>query len=223
MTNSIIRKSATNGIYLENATLVTFENNTIEQCNDYPVSLPANSVHKIAANNQISGKGVLINNGNFYNQTVTWNKLTVPYHIDGMFIYDDGELTLSAGISMLFKGAGFLSVGNSSYGKLIANGTVNEPIIFSSAASSPSAGDWRGLEFMEYITNGTILNNCKVLYGGKDDGYGANVYSYGNGSKLTVTNSEIGYSITCGFHAEDCSPIISGIVYTQNSSDFIND
>jgi hypothetical protein len=223
MTNSIIRKSATHGIYLYNARLLSFENNTIEQCADYPVSIPANSVHKIAANNQISGKGVFVNMGDLNNQSVTWQKLTVPYHLDHLFVYDNGELTVAAGVSMLFRAGGYISVGNSSYGKLIANGTVSMPIIFSSSASSPSPGDWRGMEFFEYTVNGTILNYCKVLYGGESSGYGANIFSYENAGKLSVTNCEIGYSLAAGIYASGCNPSISNIIYTQNSINFKKD
>lgn len=223
ITNSIIRKSENMGIYLDNARLLTFESNTIELCNDYPVSLPANTAHKIAANNQISGLGVFINDGNFFNQSVTWKKLTVPYHLDNLFIYDNGELTLTPGVNMLFNASGFLSVGGGTYGKLVANGTDSEPIVFNSAANSPSPGDWRGLEFFDFTMNGTILNHCKVMYGGNDDGFSANVYSYGNANKLSISNSEIGFSQNTGIYASECNPILTNIIYTQNDTDLIID
>jgi hypothetical protein len=223
ISNSIIRYSAGKGIYLNNAWLMAFEHNIIESCNDFPIDVPASTAHKITENNLISGIGVFINDGQICNQIVTWNKLSLPYIIEYLDIKNYGELTLSPGVILLFKTSGYLEVGSLSHGKLVANGTESEPVIFDSASVSPLQGDWWGIGFFEFTINGSVLNHCKVMHGGNINGYSASVYSFGNSGNLTVTNSEIGSSSTYGMYVSDCNPVITNITFVNNNADYVMD
>lgn len=64
----------------------------------------------------------------------------------------DATLTIEAGVQLRFTGNGVLYMHKASdnsraVGKLIARGTAAAPVVFSSAAATPAAGDWRGLVF----------------------------------------------------------------------------
>lgn len=221
--NTTITQSATQGVHVYYGALKSFTNNTINNCNDYPVSVPANTVHAIDANNQIEGKGVFVNNGEFTNQTKTWNNLTVPYLLNTLDIRDDGVLTIAKGTTLLFLADGAIYVGYSSYGKLVAVGTLEEQITFSSAASSPSAGDWNGLEFYENTMSGSSLIFCTISYGGNSYGLDANVYSEYNSDKLQVMSCNITFSATCGIRTYQCEPLILLNTYSNNTDDVCTD
>jgi hypothetical protein len=108
------------------------------------MEIPASIVHKIDATSTFVGKGILINEANLINQTVTWNTLSVPYIASQINIYDNAVLTLSADLHLLFLADGWLSIGHGSYGKIVTQGTADKPVVFSSATANPSAGNWRG-------------------------------------------------------------------------------
>lgn len=64
----------------------------------------------------------------------------------------DATLTIEAGVQLRFTGNGVLYMHKASdnsraVGKLIVRGTAEAPVVFSSAAAAPAAGDWRGLVF----------------------------------------------------------------------------
>jgi len=217
-----IQKSAGAGILSYFGDFKLFSLNTIKDCADYPVDIPASCAHKLDALSLISGKGIYINDGGLFGQAVTWSKLTVPYILYNLDIYDDGTLTIAPGTKLHFLSGGYVSVGYGSFGKLVANGTLLEPIEFSSSASSPSPGDWRGLEFFESTSGGSSIDFCIISYGGASDSYQANIYSEYNGSKLSITNSTVSYSSNCGIRLYDCTPDISGIVYVGNADNLCN-
>lgn len=54
--------------------------------------------------------------------------------------------------------------------RVIAQGTVAEPIVFTSAASAPAAGDWGGIEWAAGPQAGNILRNVRIEYAGGDSG-----------------------------------------------------
>ncbi len=214
-----IRKSETNGVFNQYGTFKLFELNTISDCGDFPISAPVWTIHTITSTNILSGKGVYVNNNSLTELDVTWHLLTVPYLLDWIEVNENSTLTIEPGCTLMFKADGGLIVGNGSYGKLVAEGTALLPITFTSSATTPSSGDWRGIEMWENTSNGTIFSNCKIHYGGSNTGYGANIYAYDNGSNVTVQNSEIAYSEGCGISSPYSTPTIENITYINNSTD----
>lgn len=64
--------------------------------------------------------------------------------IDRTIVTNDATLTIAAGTRVLMASAGFLDI--SPYGDgsaLVAVGTASAPIVFTSEAASPAAGDWQ--------------------------------------------------------------------------------
>jgi len=54
--------------------------------------------------------------------------------------------------------------------RLIANGTLSQPITFTSAAAVPAAGDWAGILWRGGPATGNIVNNVHVEYAGGNSG-----------------------------------------------------
>jgi hypothetical protein len=54
--------------------------------------------------------------------------------------------------------------------RLIAQGTQAEPIILTSSAATPAAGDWAGLEFHGGPPDGNVMSHVHIEYAGRDSG-----------------------------------------------------
>jgi hypothetical protein len=81
-------------------------------------------------------------------------------------IDENATLTIAPGTTIQVKPGGFLNVGV--YGDasaLVAKGTEEEPIVFTSAAASPAAGDWECIR-VEHGSAATELSHVSIDYAG---------------------------------------------------------
>jgi hypothetical protein len=104
---------------------------------------------------------------------------------------DDGAtLTVEPGAKLLFEPDTYLWIVK---GKLVAKGTKEAPITFTSAAKTPAANDWIGLFFDEHATAGNVLDFVVVEYAGKaaSGGAGGITVRGSSGGRVSITNSEI--------------------------------
>ncbi len=115
-------------------------------------------------------------------EDVTFHDRGVPYQIGGdktvgTFVIGTGPgsvtTTLEAGVNFKFIKAGGArlqidkgSTANAAKGTLIAQGTAAKPVVFTSAAGAPAAGDWVGLEFGNVPTAGDKLDHVEVHFAG---------------------------------------------------------
>lgn len=112
----------------------------------------------------------------------TLHERGVPYHMGktklDYFVVGpkDGDLTatltIEPGIVMRFEAETTLKVQGSadkpSTGAIRALGTAEKPIVFTSAAASPKAGDWRGLWFGGIPSDKNKLDHVRIEYAGFD-------------------------------------------------------
>jgi hypothetical protein len=87
-------------------------------------------------------------------------------------------LTIEPGVILaFFPGATFrveTAVGTSpARGALVASGTASAPIVFTSAAAPPAAGDWYGLWLGGLVDPSTRLDHVQVEFAGKASGSGS--------------------------------------------------
>ncbi len=78
------------------------------------------------------------------------------------------SLTIEPGTELRFPEHGGLSVEGPD-GTLVAEGTAAKPIVFTSDAATPAAGDWLGLNFHKQVADGTLLDHIVVAYAGGSD------------------------------------------------------
>lgn len=121
------------------------------------------------------------------NSPTTWTSGNV-YFIDNKNIYINAQLTIQAGVIVKFKGNGSITTWDD---KILANGTVSNPIIFTSikddsycgdsngdgTTTSPAKGDWSGISLQSDERSEFIY--CKFLYAGRNTG---NAISSGGGN-----------------------------------------
>ena len=97
-------------------------------------------------------------------QDTTWTKANSPYIVGQSYINAGVTLTIEPGVEVKFTSGGWLSTVSGSVSTLIAQGTEEEPIRFTSAAAEPKPGDWNAL----YAYSGAVVNlgHCVVEYAG---------------------------------------------------------
>jgi hypothetical protein len=105
----------------------------------------------------------------------TLTKACSPYAITSdIAVGGNATLTIEAGVTLRFDRDKSVLVGSSAsgsgtgYGKLIATGTAAEPIVMTSSASSPKAGDWVGVRLEANTLKDTVLRYTKFDYCGGD-------------------------------------------------------
>jgi hypothetical protein len=123
-----------------------------------------------------------VNNSNTFTETTTLHERGVPYLVghaqgDGDLRVDvpQGQpgvtLTIEPGVRMRFKKGGVFRVAVAggtapARGSLVAVGTAEKPIVFTSDEAAPAPGDWLGLRFGETPTTTNKLDYVRVEHAG---------------------------------------------------------
>ena len=160
------------------------------------------------------GAGAVLEDG-------TLRNLGVPYLVGGEFSggglrvsapfgsTETTTLTIEPGVTLLFRPNGILEIehytGDSpALGALIAVGTPDQPVVFTSVADTPAPGDWYGLRFGLVPSNLNAIQYARFEYAGELNGVqascrpathdfvaGAAVTIYGRPPGEFITNSTI--------------------------------
>ena len=220
--NCSFKNSATWGISLSGGSFSEFSNNTFMDNSDYQISIDANYVHTIGTGNTFGSQlGVFVNGGSISKQGIaTWPKLDVPYYIQGTVHVGSTSgttLNIQAGTTLKFINNAELKIGQGSAGKITANGTVAQPIIFTSANLSPAQGDWLGIYLYDDTMNNTKFDHCVFSYGGGYSPYGM-INITGCGNEVSISNSSIKDSKTWGISKDSSTaiPSLTNIYYNNN-------
>ncbi len=137
----------------------SFSGNLIADNLDHPVFVRPSQVAEIAADNQFVGNfrnTVLVTSG-LLEQDATWNALPVPYQMQGHVNVGGASgatLTIDPGAVLEWEGGG-LYIGSLAPGQLVIDAAA-DPVVMTSAAVSPLAGDWFGVRTEEYDLGTTI-------------------------------------------------------------------
>ena len=194
ITNSVLRESATYGLYMDwDANLTSFTGNDLRSNGLAPAHIPARVIGALDATSVYSD-----GNGNNHirrgrrevvSASATWRKLDVPYSVSGG-IDVEAAVTVEAGAQFLFSADASLDV--YSNGSLHAVGTAVDTIVF--RRSGCHAGLLAGrLGRVEQPAQRAYLR--EGLHGGAD-GY-ADVYVVGD-CQVAITHSVLERSETYG-------------------------
>lgn len=199
--NCSFAKGVNNGLYVNyDGGLKSFKYNTIAAYTGHAVQLDANAVSALDTTNLFAtegNKGIKVNNGDL-TENATWNKLSVPYYVECIDI-DNAELTIMPGAEFRFAPGGDFEVGYYNNAKFTAVGTEQEPIIFTSAATTPSEGDWIGLRFYEHTARTSIMEHCKVMFAGSNYYDALEIHS----TQMTINNCVFEKGIKRAFYLND--------------------
>lgn len=178
---------------------------------------------------------------------VSFHERGVPYRIAGEFslwpMASGGQstLTLHAGVVLRFATSasatfsmnlGSVSTTSALPTRLIANGTPQAPIVLTSAADTPAAGDWGGVEWFVGTPTGNVMSNVHIEYAGADSGNGG--FGCGpadNDAALFIGDwipdgpfiegctfsDSAGAGIVCGWHSDGTDATIPPLFRVQNT------
>ena len=204
MKNCTISNSGSYGIYTtyssDKGGFVAFENNKVDKTVKYGIEMNAQKISTLVSGNIFTEtKGIHITGDFSSNTAQTWNNLNVPYIVtDELDI--DGSLTIAPGSTFKFEANGWMAIGYRTVTTFVADGAAAAtPITFTSNASSPNAGAWRGITFYDNIQTNSKMNFCVIDYAGPvATNYGAIVMS--GTASITFTNNIIRNSAGYGMN-----------------------
>ncbi len=99
----------------------------------------------------------------------TWWPSGNPHIIeDDVSVQGNATLTIKPGCVVKFTAGTELYCGYSEPGAIVALGTQDSAITFTSNVASQSAGDWRNIGFYDYTMPNAALGFCKIEYAGSE-------------------------------------------------------
>lgn len=192
----------------KNATVST-SNLTITGNEDVPVKVSAEMAHFFDNTSSYAGNASdFINitsdyDGRLENMDVSWQKLDVPYLIDGrVHIREEAHLTIEAGVEIQFKSGGYLQP----YGflppyniSLKILGTAAEPVHLKAHNGTNWGGIQYGFTQENNIIDHAIIENAKGDFSGSQQNTGA-IYMHAS-PQLSVTNTVFKDLQNCAFYS----------------------
>ena len=201
-TNSIVREAANVGIRLKSeGAFSAFDKNFFTNIDSYPISIYINNVHTITGSNIYeTSTGIWIENDEDFTQKgeYFWTDQGVPFYQEGTIRFGtEGEgsiLNIAPGTEILFMEGGLWDIAywENKYATIIAEGTIENPILFSSASTSPAAGDWKGFAFYDGANNCSFKFSTFEFGGSRD--YNGMIFI--KESHVAFNNCEFYYSKT---------------------------
>ncbi len=186
-----IRKSGDYGIvcYATGSSFASLTGNAVITCAKYPIDIYPNDIRVIDPTNTLTGNttdGIWVEpgvGGNAVTASETWGNFGVPYILsaDVEVAGPSGPvLTIVPGTTIELTADVELYCGNTDAGAISAVGTAANPIIFTSARSSRSPGDWSDIGLYAGTTINTRFSYCTFEYGGTTGSNNGEVYIDGN-------------------------------------------
>jgi hypothetical protein len=186
----LVQSPAGVGIYLSDAAFTSDSDGLVVQGQtDSAIAMPAMALGSVPANvfagsNDLAEIKVVENANVFDNLTVT-TALPIHFKTDGVHVgglaptfVSNVTLTLKPGVTLKFEGLtgppmvvfGDVGQATDKTAALVAQGTADAPVTFSSGASTPAPGDWAGLWLA--TSNGSQIDNAIIEYAGGDASVG---------------------------------------------------
>ena len=229
MKHCLIDGSRGKGMYVR-GTLTAFENNTIKNCESYPIGI-SEAIH---VNQLGTGNTYTSNTKNMIwfdhywidydtpNRTFTFTNQGIPYHItEGMHVDENNTMVVNAGCEFVFAYDKDFVVNDGCLIKV--NGTASQPVKF--RGESNEAGSWEGIEIAttRSTNGGSNLTACIIDGAGIDDDGALYLYdeTYLNINGLSITNSGT-YGLNIGVPVDEDNYDLSNYHVSFQNVIFLN-
>jgi hypothetical protein len=136
-----------------------------------------------------------VNVSGFITQNTTWTKNNT-YVLNGfVYVKNCATLTIEPGTRILGDKATKGALIVTRCAKIIAQGTQEEPIVFTSSEATPNYGDWGGLIILGYAPTNSAFNGTPGLgqvEGGVNNAFGDGLYGGGDQTNGAIANDNSG-------------------------------
>ncbi|MFO0658532.1 MAG: hypothetical protein U0165_01670 [Polyangiaceae bacterium] len=185
----LIQKSATYGINLEawgtfaDGSKDLWIRNSGSEKYPFPIRLEAGIASTLPQGLTATGNvkdEILISSSKTFMHDDTFVNRGLPYHQRGTLYVagsqdgPDVTLTIEPGVTLGFEtevsSGMYIGSSDSRRGVLVAEGTQDAPVVFTSALDTKSAGDWMGLYFHAIPSSGNHITNARIEYAGAENG-----------------------------------------------------
>jgi len=99
-------------------------------------------------------------------QNETWHARDNPHVIDYDVSVRNATLTIEPGCLVKFQPGAWLYCGYVDEGAIVANGSADSMIVFTSNRWTPLPGDWQSVGIYDYALPSTRFSYCRFEYGG---------------------------------------------------------
>ncbi len=168
--NSTVSNNGSYGIYVDVWALSSLTNVTISNNSDYAIGAIRNASVKMTGQTTVTGNGGGTKNaighfGGSIDYERTWDSEIPIVVLASTTVTSTGILTINPGATIKFVSGLQLEVA----GKLTAVGNASQPITFTTNATTPTRGSWRGIYF-EPGSSASQLSYVNVSWGGASGG-----------------------------------------------------
>ena len=123
-----------------------------------------------------------------------------PHILDGdVWAGDSVTLTIMPGCTLRFAANAELYAGYARPGSIVAVGTADSVIAFTSSSTAPEPGDWWGVGIYGLAGNDTRFSYCDFSYAGADDNHGT---IYVSEATVAISHCRISQSADYGVKAD---------------------
>lgn len=141
-------------------------------------------------------------------QDTVWALIDSPFVLsDDVTVYPNASLTIEPGVEVRFGGYYLLNV----TGRLVANGTKERPITFTSNKEAPTPGDWKTIQLSGATSS--IVTYCSIKYA--ENGIAI------KSSNVEIKNVEISNNLQNGITIENSNVNIENSVVSNNTQNGI--
>jgi hypothetical protein len=187
--NVTVRSSKEAGLYLDNQGAVSeLSGSRFEKTGGAAVSLVAGTVGSLGGGNQLEEGGTIEVRGGTVDKNARWQNAGAPYLLT-QDVSVEGKnnvratLEIQPGVELRFGDGVELSVGYNSAGTLVAVGSAEQPVVFTSAGDK-APGAWQGV--VVYRNGEARFENATLEAGGSEEARGA-IHAM-NGSALSIAS-----------------------------------
>jgi len=172
-----------------------FDNVFVQDAAGYPLSVNSNSVGLVGSiASHGSGHDEILVWDNDVALPAVWKNHGIPYRVTDGNVSILAHLEIQAGAILKMDGYSLI-VGRD--GAIVAKGTAKEPVTFTSAKTSPAAGDWGNIAFNADSSSDSLLTNTVIEYAG-DDAIHANDGSTSGFSNVSLRHTKgVGINFGC--------------------------